>query len=331
MMKKMILSFCALLLSPALFAGAAELSIDEKDTIYIDKVRISPSLSERAERNGTSLALQRGADLVEIELTPALNATRIFQLVERKELSTLEEEQELSKSGAVDAESRFAASAGRISGAKFVLIPTLVAFDDVTSVRHYAATGRLDQTRNLYFAATIKIVNTKTGAILSEVPSVQLQQIDVRRNLSADDVSGREEFLVAQAKEVARQLAQSAVSVLRPARILAVSGKQILVNRGSEAGFSVGDQLEVFAVTNVRDEESGETYRNEFSVGQARIIRIDKKQSFAMIDGDDLGIVAGGIVKIFHAGNRGNKREGDAATPSTETPGSSEKPLRWQD
>lgn len=330
-MQKKISTLLIFILSLPLLAFGVELSLNEKDTIFVDEVRIQPSLTERAQREGTELSLQRVADTLESEFSPALSATHVFQLVERNELVTLEKEQELTFGGKVDVESLHAAKAGRLLGAKFVFIPTLNAFEDSSTTKHFKITGRSDVTRDLFFSAVLKIINTKTGFLLSTAPSVQLKRSNVRRNLSADQVGSGEEFLVTQAKELARQLVQEAVSMLRPAKVLMVSGKQILINRGSEAGFNRGDQVEIFAVEDIRDEESGETYRNEIPVGQAKIIRIDKKQSFAMINGDDLGITVGGIVKIFHAGNTVEKMRSDVPLPVIETPGSSETPLKWKD
>lgn len=323
------------LLTVALFlpllAIGAELSWNEKDTIFIDAVRVQPSLVEKSQRFGTSLALQRAAETLESEFANALSATRVFQLVERNERATLDSEQELTANELVDPENRYAAKSGRLYGAKFVFIPTLDGFEDITTTKSYTASGRSDVTRDLFFSAVVRIVNTRTGALLPDAPSVQLKQRDVSRNLSKNDIVGNEEFLVTQAKELARQLAQEAVNMLRPAKVLVVSGKQILINRGSEAGFHLGDQVEIFTIENIRDEESGETYRNEIPVGQAKIIRIDKKQSFAMINEDDLGITAGGIVKIFRAAGVGDMSESDVPSPASETPGSSEKPLKWKD
>ena len=320
----------ALFLLPGLVFGA-ELSLDEKDTIFIDAVRVQPSLVEKSRRVGTSLALQRAAETLEAEFITALSATHVFQLVERQELATLGAEQELTTTGMVDAEYPHAAKSGRLHGAKFVFIPTLDGFEDITTTKSYTASGRSDVTRDLFFSAVVRIVNTKTGELLPDAPSVQIKERDVVRNQMANGKGSGEEFLVTRAKELARQLAQEAVHTLRPAKVLAVSGKQILINRGTDAGFNIGDQVEIFAVENIRDEESGETYRNEIPVGQAGIIRIDKKQSFAMINGDDLGVSVGGIVKIFRAASALHKDDSATSAPVTETPGSSEKPMKWND
>lgn len=331
-MRKKISALLVLALSLPLLASGAELSLNEKDTIFIDAVRIQPSLSEKVQRDGTSLALQRAAETLEAEFTTALSATRVFQLVERNELAILAKEQELTDNGMVDLESSNAAKAGRLLGAKFVFIPTLDGFADSTTTKSYTASGRSDVNRELFFSAVVRIINAKTGALLPDAPSVQLKKSEVARNLAEDQVdSGGEEFLVTQAKVLARQLAQAAVAMIRPVKVLKVSGKQLLINRGSEAGFNLGDQVEIFAVENIRDEESGETYRNEIPVGQAEIIRIDNKQSFAMISGDDLGITAGGIVKIFRAAGAAPRSGSDVPPPAIETPGSSEKPLKWKD
>lgn len=235
-MQKKILMLLLMVLSLPLLAIGAEFSLDEKDTIFIAAVRIPPSLVEKARRDNTSLALQRAAATLEAEFTNALSATRVFQLVERQDLATLGQEQELTDNGMVDAEYPHAARFGRLHGAKFVLIPTLDAFEEITASKHYSASGRSDITRSHFFSASIRIVDTRTGTLLLEASSVQRKESEVLRNIMEDQVDSGEEFRVTQVKELARQLAQEAVAMLRPAKVLKVSGKQILINRGSEAG-----------------------------------------------------------------------------------------------
>ena len=121
-MQKKIFALLTVVLFLPLLSSGAELSLGEKDTIFIDAVRIQPSLFEKAQHDGTSLDLQRAADTLEAEFTPALSATRVFQLVERNELATLAKEQELTTSGGVDAEYLNAAKSGRLPCLKATIL-----------------------------------------------------------------------------------------------------------------------------------------------------------------------------------------------------------------
>lgn len=330
-MQKKISAFLILWLILPLVAGGAELATGEQETLFIEPVRIQPSLFEKAKMDGHLVPLQRAADILESEFASALSSTRVFQLVERKELAVLAKEQEINAGSNVipDDSAVATATSGRLLGAKFVLIPILDGFEELTTTQIYTASGRADVTRDLFFSAQVKIVHTASGALLPDVPSIQLKKREVLKNLTVDAVGKGEEFLVTQTRELARQLAQEAVATLRPAQILAVSGKQIVINRGTEAGFKSGDLVEIFAVDDIRDPASGATYRKEMPVGQARIVRIDKVQSFAIINDDDLGITVGGVVRRFHSTHSSEQDENKGVPATVENPGSSEKPLKW--
>ncbi|MDP8236500.1 MAG: hypothetical protein P9M08_08950, partial [Candidatus Erginobacter occultus] len=141
----------------------------------------------------------------------------------------------------------------------------------------------------------------------------------------------------------AARLSQEAVATLRPAKILAITGDQVMLNRGAEAGFVPGTPVEIFAYQSIVDEDTGEVYRNEIPVGRATVRRGDKRQSFAEIGGEDLGIAVGCIVKPARpaAGlaplapvtwSGGREEVGEAIAPrneSPQTPGSSAQPLSW--
>jgi hypothetical protein len=101
-----------------------------------------------------------------------------------------------------------------------------------------------------------------------------------------------------------------------------------MFNRGSEAGFNKGDTVEIYAVQNVKDEENGETYQNEVPVGQAVIERLDKRQSFAMLSGDNLGIDKGCIVRQIISEAKAASDD-QPAEDEQQSPGSSEKPMKW--
>ena len=90
--------------------------------------------------------------------------------------------------------------------------------------------------------------------------------------------------------------------------------------------------MEVYAVQEVKDEDSGEVFRNEIPVGNAQIVRSDAKQSFGMIEGEDTGIAKGCVVKVVKPLSRqGASFEPAPATAPSEavSPGSSEKPLKF--
>jgi hypothetical protein len=92
-------------------------------------------------------------------------------------------------------------------------------------------------------------------------------------------------------------LARESVTLMRPAKVLTTSPR-ILINRGSEADFNVGARVEFYATEDVKDEDTGEIFKNEVKVGEGVIKSSDPKQSYAEVFGENLGISKGCLVKI---------------------------------
>ena len=327
----------ALLLMPLLVL-AAELSKGEKDTIFIGVLKIQPAVNERAIQKNQLSELKLVSDSLQSQLISALNATRVFQLVEQEQKTGSGPVTDSGPSADVDAEktAQFEGSAG----VRFAFLPQIDGFEDTSEVVEYKATGRASLHRRLFLSAVVQIVDTESGALLADSPSLQLVRIEEKDHVRASALSVSDEAVVALAKEMAKKLAQEAVALLRPAKVLAVTARQLLINRGSEAGFSKGDLVEVYSVQLVEDEDTGEHFRNEVPVGEARISRIEKSQSYATISGDDSGITKGCVVRLVKtASSRAAEAEPppDVTLPAFETkgdagstPGASEKPLKWK-
>lgn len=312
------------LLLPAMLP-AAELSKGEKDTIFIGELQVKPSVLEAAKRQGRVLELNSTIESLDTQFINALNRTRVFQLVERKRFSDIKTEQDFAQSGNVDQDDKHAARDGKMAGAKFTFLPVVDGFEDRADTVEYQAIGRTDLNRKLFLSVTVQVVDTTSGKILPDSPSVQLNKEETVDGGRSGQVKGSGQVLVALAKEMAQKLSMELVGLLRPAKVLSVTGKQIMINRGSETGFSIGDLVEIYAIQDVKDDDTGEIFRNEVPVGQAKIARLDKKQSFAMISGDDMGITKGCVVRTVQS--KSNKAEPIA--DSNSTPGSSDKPAKW--
>jgi hypothetical protein len=276
---------------------------------------------------------------LENQFTSALSATRVFLLVERNRKGDIELEQGFAAI-AVDPNDKNAARTGKMAGAKFAFLPQVDGFEDSSETAEYQAIGRESITRKLFLSATVQVVDTTSGKLLPDSPSIQLTKIEVIENARIGQFSGSDEIIVALAKEMAKKLSQDVVALLRPAKVLTVTGRQVMFNRGSEAGFNKGDLVEIYTIQNVKDEDSGEVFHNEVPVGQAVINRIDKNQSYAAISGDDIGITKGCVVRFLKTAVA-RAAEGEAPPDATQpdfgsrggpgnSPGSSEKPLKWK-
>ncbi len=328
----------SILLIP-LVLSAAELSKGEKDTIFIAPLKVQPAVAEMARKKNRLAELKQVSGSLETQLISTLIGTRVFQLVEQGAQAKPEFEPDAAADNA-DRDDTDAAQVAEKAGAKFAFIPMIDAFEDRSETVEYQATGRASLSRKLFLSAVVQIVDTESGELLPDSPSVQLTRGEEIENARIGQLAGSEEIIVALAREMAMKLSQEVVMLLRPAKVLAVTGKQVLINRGSDAGFAKGDLVEFYSVQAVKDDDTGEMFSNEVPVGQAVIKRIEKFQSYAAITGDDKGITKGCVARFLKtAANRA--AEGapppDATLPDFgtkndmgTTPGSSEKPLKWK-
>lgn len=325
-----LLAFLAAFILGGAVTQAAQLSQGEKDTIFVGRLHVQPAVTGQAEHQGRSRELKSVVEALETELDSALSATRVFQMVERKRKGDVELEQAYAQGGGVDISDKSAAQVGKMAGAKFVFLPEINGFEDGTETRQYQTIGRTSMTRKLFLSATVKIVDTTTGKYLPDAPSIKLEKDETVEMARTGAGSANVKGLVNLAAEMASKLSREVVALLRPAKVLSITGKQIQINRGIDAGFNRGDLVEVYAVQDVKDEDTGEIFRNEVPVGQATVERCDKKQSFARITGDDMGIAKGCVVRVVSAASARVEGASGVAAGEAETPaGSGEKPLKW--
>ncbi|MBK5276849.1 MAG: hypothetical protein JJE30_17615 [Desulfuromonadales bacterium] len=315
-----LLTVMTFLLTPFLL-HAAELSQGEKDTIFIGELKLQSSVAEQANNRGQLLELKRALQSLDSQLISSLNATRVFQLVERKRKGDLELEQGFA-AAVVDPNDKSAAQAGKMAGAKFAFLPQIDGFEDNTERIEQTAIGRTVIDRKLFISAVVQVVDTTTGKLLPDSPSITVSKEETI-NARSGQAQTSDKLIVELAKEAAQKLSQELVALLRPAKILAVTGKQLTINRGTEAGFQNGETVEIFASRNIKDDDTGETFREEIPVGKATIVRSDKKQSTASISGENFGIAKGCVVKLLRTEAKNNMGNDDS------TPGSSDNPAKW--
>ena len=327
----------AFLLLPALAFG--QLSQGKKDTIFIGKMKAQSSVQQLADRQGKQIELSRVSQSLETQFISAVSSTRVFQVVDRKRIAEIQREQAF----AAVSVAKEAAQIGQMTGAKYALLPEIDGFEIRTDVDEYQAIGRESKKITYFLSAAVQVVDTTTGELLPDAPSVQLSKAETIKMARKGGAQASDRLLVELAKEMAGRLSREVIGLLRPAKVLDVTGSQIMINRGEDAGFQVGKGVEIFAVKKVVDPDTGESFSNEIPVGEAKITRSDRKKSFAVLSGDNLGVSPGCIVKIrggttlprvlppvtFSGGQRKEGSSTSARSSRPETPGSSSKPLNW--
>lgn len=292
-----ILATLVLAAAVACTATAQELPKGEQATIFIGPLEVKSSVRELAKTRNRELQLSRISESLDTQFIAALSGTRVFQLVERNRIKDLQVEQAFI-AVAGDPNDKNAAQALKFAGAKYAFLPQIDGFEDRTITQEHAAIARVSASRTVYLSAAVKIVDTTTGTLLPDCPSFQLSMSNaVAMAMSSEALDG-DQLFVDLAKEMAGRLSQSIVSVSFPPKVLSVDGKQIMINRGTNAGFSTDDVVEIYATKDVLDKESMVHYLNEIAVGRARIVRGDALKSFALIEGDDVGIAVDCVVKV---------------------------------
>jgi hypothetical protein len=307
-------------------AANAQLAEGQKDTILIGTIKVQPSVADLAKKQNRSLELQRAVDSLDTELIHAINATRVFEIVERKRKDDLELEQAYS-AVAVDPNDKNAAQAFKMAGAKFAFLPQIDAFEVRTDKVNYDRIQRTSSTRSLYVSTTVQVVDTTTGKLLPESPSVQLTSAEGVELARMGTTAGSDQAILKLMKNMAQQLSQKLVEQLKPPKILLVTGKEIMINRGSEAGFEVGRKLKFFALQPVKDDDTGEIFNHEILVGHGKVTSVDPKKSYAMLEGEDLGVAKGCLVRQDAPAPIKRAPPKDPQSREETTAGSSDKPL----
>jgi curli biogenesis system outer membrane secretion channel CsgG len=318
-MKTAIPAALSLWLIPTAFSAfcpAQELSKGEKDTVLIGSLKIQPTVNELARRGGYEFDLKRLSESLETQFISAINATRIFQLVERRRKDDLELEQAFAMV-AVDPNDKNAAKPLKMAGAKYAFLPQIDSFEVRRETRKFESMGKEVQQRVLYLSAVVQVVDTTTGKMLPDAPSIQLSKTEEGK---AEGAVGTDQAIVELSKDMAGKLSQGVVELIRPAKVLTVTGKQVHINRGAEVGFVPGVRVEVYAAQDVKDEDTGETFRNEVPVGQGKIVRGDARQSFAMIEGEDAGVAKGCVVRVIQEKNQEAPPSRKNEVPATKAP-----------
>jgi curli biogenesis system outer membrane secretion channel CsgG len=293
-------SFCKtglVLLSAALLPLLA--SAQEKATLAISSIKPTPSLAS-ATKPDKKVELDRIVESLDSQLIDRVNATRKFDIVGRSDLNEVIKEQDLGASGNVDAKT--AAKAGKLTGAKYLLVATVDDYQDYVEKATFEGTGRQATKRVFRFSIIGKIYDSTTGKLLEsanfQTGNDAFKQIQQERNYSVKDGELSDEMMVAVSRTMAEKIANRVADVIFPAKILIKRDTQVTINRGEGAGVAVGDVFNVFALGEAMiDPDTKESLgREEVKVGKVKIAEVDPKFSKADVL-EDTGITTGAILR----------------------------------
>jgi|SRR5690242_6673306 len=295
-------------------------SAQEKATIAISSIKPTPSLA-KSVKEATSIAStsQSGSQLktevtqldpqeelgriiesLDSQLVDRINATRKFDVVSRSDLSDVIKEQDLGASGNVDA--RSAAKAGKLAGAKYLLVATVDDFQDYMEKAVFEGTGQTATKRVFRFSVVAKIYDSSTGKLLEsanlQTGNDEFKQIQMERSYTVKSGQLSDEMMVAVARNMAEKIAVHVANVIFPAKVLIRRDNIVTINRGQGGGLSEGEVFNVFAQgEELKDPDTGEVLgREEVKVGQVKITQVNARMSQAEIL-EDSGIDKGAVLR----------------------------------
>lgn len=291
MKKQHMFKWCVGVMMMVSVCFSQELTAGGKDTVLLGRVNVQPSVEDVAKKQGKTLELKRITEALDSQFITAVSATRVFQIVERKRKGDLELEQAFA-AVAVNPNDKNAAKLGEMAGAQYAFLAQIDGFEDRTQSVDFKLSGKQVTQRKAYLSALVQVIDTTTGKPLPDAPSERVTKIAAGPDAESD------QFLMEIASEMANKLSQKVIATLRPAKVLSVTGKQVLINRGLATGLTVGTVVGFYAVREVKDPDNGEMFREELPVGDGKIVSADQQKSSAMIEGDNLGVAPGCVVKI---------------------------------
>ena len=288
------LGILSLALVPAIVSAQ-----EGKSTLAVSSIKPTPSLAASVKPD-KKLEMGRIIESLDSQLIDRINATRKFDVVGRSDLNDIIKEQDLGASGNVDAKT--AAKAGKLTGAKYLLVTTVDDFQDYVEKATFEGTGRSATKRVFRLSVVGKVYDSSTGKLLEsanfQTGNDAFKQIQEERNYSVKDGELSDEMMVAVSRDMAQKIANHVADVIFPAKVLVKRDNEVTINRGEGGGVAVGDTFNVFALgQELIDPDTKESLgREEVKVGRVKITQVNPKTSTAQIL-EDTGIDKGAILR----------------------------------
>lgn len=236
-------------------------------------------------------------------LVNELVKTNAYTVIERSRIDAILAEQNLGSSGRVDAAT--AAQIGRLLGVDAIILGSVTQFDVQQKNSGFSVGGlfgdRSQQTR-ADVQVTTRLVSSSTGEILSVAQGTgSAQQKDKSTVVlgigGGSDTDNRQQLLTNATQQaviqIAEQLTTAALQLasLPPALpsvtavVADISGKTVILNKGSNDGYQPGMQVAIERVIKVvKDPQTGKVLRQVTQkVGLVKLTDVDSTSSLGTI------------------------------------------------
>ena len=268
-------------------------SSPSKKRLCIGPVVSINSVMQKAKKADQWDTLQQVLETLDTTLVDQVNASRKFDVVARKAaLQSLIEEQEFGASGNIDPST--AAQALMLVGAEYLVITTVTDFVMGTETLKFEGIGTAANREAVRINCSIQIYDSTTGKLI-ESARFRGQQSSTSRDGSPTAVGVT---LSKITDSVAENIVNRIIDVIYPAKVVAVLGSQVTINRGEGTGVAIGQNWSVFGLGDeIIDPDTGEKLGgNEAEVGQFKIVRVTAKLSYGESI-EDNGIAVGNITR----------------------------------
>lgn len=204
------------------------------DSLAVGPVELAAATEIAAEAEGREVALARLQEAIESRLSTDLAATRKFTLVTRSRLDAVLAEQSLAASGFIDADDPSTARSLRVAGVRWLAVPRIVDFEDLTRTRRFDGLDRTVERRTIRLGLSVEILDTTTG-VVGETATVSIERSNTadeneRAMPKGGDATNR--LIGELAAEASAMVACRVLDTAYPASVLAVGNGVVTFNRG---------------------------------------------------------------------------------------------------
>lgn len=226
-------------------------------------------------------------------LESRLQVSREYQLVDRNNFSTLLKEIDFNASGLVGDQ---VAKKFKLQGAGFIMLVEFLDVEFIANKREFELTGSTEESISLDASVSVKILNTSTAIVEQALPVIEVSLIQYNNQVRSGDKVASHGIWSKAGTQLATKVVKALSSTGSPAKVLAVNGKQVLVNKGSIHGFKKDLDVRFYAMEKVTDDDTGEVFVNEVPIGRGKVLRGDARKCFIEIS-EDLGVAKGCVVR----------------------------------
>ena len=264
---------------------AAFLATGVMATLQVGMVKTNAGLVLDVDRRGKSIPMIRVVKSLSKNFQTALIQQRKFNVVARRDLAELINEQDLSTSGGGMIDPDTGVESGKVKGAEYSVVVEIDHFLDQTQTTTFAD-GTTGYRRRMQLAGVLTVNNSATSETLDATDlSVELKEPRSSDMQVRSDGEESDQLLSDVGTEFAKRAALRTVDVVFPIKVITREEKTVTINRGDSSGLQVGDELEVYGPTKLlKDPDGGRTLKiRGAKVGVVRITDIDTEACQAVV------------------------------------------------